>query len=78
MLYHDYRTGGRVADLLVFPGDEGPAPYERSYSPGYFAAHSEHIIIQTGGSWGGATGYYIGSEYAKPEPFYGWRDAVQS
>lgn len=36
---------------------------------------SEHVIIQTGGSWGSAAGYYIGSEYAKPEPFTGWQAA---
>lgn len=35
----------------------------------------EHVIIQTGGSWGSACGYYTGSEYAKPEPFTGWEGA---
>jgi hypothetical protein len=46
MLYHDYRTGHSITDLLVFP-DEHDAPYERSYSPEYFAAHSEHITLAT-------------------------------
>lgn len=46
MLYHDYRTGKRIAGLLVFPCDA--EPYECSYSPGYFAANSEHVTLYTG------------------------------
>ena len=36
---------------------------------------SQKIILQTGGSWGSECGYFIGSEYAKPEPFHGWEGA---
>ena len=42
-LFFDFRTGGRIAGVLVFPHDEHG---ECAYSPEYFAAHSEHVTIE--------------------------------
>lgn len=64
------RTAGVIKKPLEFACDGRPAV---CYSQAFFKRHSEHVILQTGGSWGSAPGYYIGSEYAKPEPFYGWQ-----
>ena len=64
MLYHDYRTGRSVTDLLVFPCDA--EPYECSYSPEYFAAHSEHVTL-VGGAWS------CRDNHTYREPFYGWQ-----
>lgn len=44
-LFFDYRTNGVISNTLVFPCDE--APYECSYSPKYFAEHSEHVVLAT-------------------------------
>lgn len=42
--YFDFRTGGVIYNTLVFPSDECG---EAGYSPEYFAAHSEHIELET-------------------------------
>jgi hypothetical protein len=44
-LYLDPRTGGHTYSVIVFLGDDLSSFPEHGYSPEYFAANSEHVVM---------------------------------
>lgn len=48
-LYYDFRTGGRTYNIIVF---DAAAGVPTGYSPDFFAAHSEHVMLEGyAGGW---------------------------
>lgn len=45
-MYHDFRTGGHTFSIIMFCESGVPT----SYSPEFFAEHSEHVTL---------TGHYV-------------------
>lgn len=76
-LYHDYRTGGRTCNYMVFAGESGDASYSREY----FAAHSEHVTLESPVMLGlpyRDYAYKVTSRGFIESLFYGWAGEVQS
>lgn len=41
-MYHDFRTGGHTFSVIMFDAQDG---VPTSYSPEFFAEHSEHVTL---------------------------------
>ena len=56
-MYHDFRTGGYTFSVIMFDAQDG---VPTSYSPEFFAEHSEHVTL---------TGHYVepGAAAAYPD-----------